>query len=715
MQTHKLCGLTLVVLLAAGCGGGSGVTDEWCGDDIAQAGEECDGADLGGASCESLNLGGGELACDTSCRFVVRDCEEQAACGNDTAEYPEDCDGTDLFGLSCSDLGFSSGTLACTNQCTYDTAACEGGGECGNDSLEPGEECDGADLGGATCSSLGLGGGSLDCSSSCHYDVTDCDVQAECDNGGVEYPEVCDGSDLDGNECTDVGFYGGDLACGSDCESFDTSGCVGTCGDDIINGPEVCDGSQVAGEICEAQGYYPGTLACNATCDGYDVSGCGGTCGDSVANGPENCDGADFGADSCAARGFHTGSLVCGSNCLDVDDSACAEYCGDGTMNGPEACDGVDVGGFTCANGADPRCVPDCSEVVCNLTSVLIVEVATGNPDWVELLNTSSSSVNLLGWVIEWNGYDQGSNVMSGQLILPDYDLAAGERVVIYDEYNGGGGPPTVAVGEIEFHENIWWGDSPGSALLTDDASAPLDFVRWGGDDFDPPAGVAWTDGPEYLPGTNEDYLTLSRNPELVDTDTMGDWCQTYESWGLTNEACPVVQPPGAVLITEIDTGQPTDRIELYNNGNADVDLENFAIVWDIPQWGGPDIAWLPTFTLAAGAYVTIIDDCGGPGSNCPEVDSAGIHVENINWGSDDDGFCMLVDSFSFTGVDFVRWGGETEDPYAPDTWTDGAGAPPVMPNGTVIGRSSLTDTDSGDDWCVMAAESFGSANGACQ
>jgi len=716
MRTHHYCGLTLAVVLAAGCGGGSGVNAGYCGDDSVGVGEECDGADMGGATCESLSLGGGDLACDTECRYVVRDCDVQADCGNGTAEYPEECDTDDLSGVNCEDLGFSSGPLACTSECSYDTAACVGGGECGNDELEAGEECDGADLGGDTCASLGLGGGSLDCSSDCHYDVVDCDVQAECGNDGLEYPEVCDGSDLDGNGCTDVGFYGGELACEVDCEGFDTSGCVGSCGDGLINGPELCDATDVAGETCQAQGYYPGQLSCSGTCDGYDFSTCGGTCGDGQLNGPENCDGADFGTDSCADRGFHSGSLTCATNCLDIDDAACSDYCGDGVLNGPEACDGADVGGFTCSNGAEARCAGDCSEVVCNLTTVLIVEIGAGNPDWVELMNVSGGPVNLQDWVLEWNGYDNADNTAGGTLVLPDYPLPDGARVVVFDEYGGGGGAPTVNPGEIQFHDNIWWGDTPGSVLLTDDASSPMDFVRWGGPDFDPPAGMAWTDGPDFLQSSNDDAMSLSRNPEDLDTDGMGDFCLTFESWGTTNEACPVIPPPGSVLITEIDTGQPIDRIELYNNSSADVDLEDLAIVWDIPQWGGPDVTWLPPFTLVAGDYVAIIDDCPVvPGQTCPSVDNAGIHVENINWGSDTDGMCALVDAFSFAGVDFVRWGGNTEDAFAPDLWSDGSGMPPAMPSGTVIGRSSLTDTDSGDDWCVMQAATFGAANSTCQ
>jgi hypothetical protein len=40
-----------------------------CGDGQIQAPEECDGDNLGGATCESIGLGPGELACTSGCYF----------------------------------------------------------------------------------------------------------------------------------------------------------------------------------------------------------------------------------------------------------------------------------------------------------------------------------------------------------------------------------------------------------------------------------------------------------------------------------------------------------------------------------------------------------------------------------------------------------------------------------------------------------------------
>ncbi len=46
-------------------------------------------------------------------------------CGNNVREGIEMCDGEDLFGQSCESLGFSTGTLACAQGCEeFDTSAC---------------------------------------------------------------------------------------------------------------------------------------------------------------------------------------------------------------------------------------------------------------------------------------------------------------------------------------------------------------------------------------------------------------------------------------------------------------------------------------------------------------------------------------------------------------------------------------------------------------
>jgi len=48
------------------------------------------------------------------------------ACGNGMIDAGEQCDGTNLGGASCKSLGYNTdGTLACTASCTFDTSGCQ--------------------------------------------------------------------------------------------------------------------------------------------------------------------------------------------------------------------------------------------------------------------------------------------------------------------------------------------------------------------------------------------------------------------------------------------------------------------------------------------------------------------------------------------------------------------------------------------------------------
>lgn len=63
---------------ASGLGGeGEAVGDDpvpVCGDGTIDAGEQCDGANLGGASCTTRGFTGGTLSCSASCTFVTSSC-----------------------------------------------------------------------------------------------------------------------------------------------------------------------------------------------------------------------------------------------------------------------------------------------------------------------------------------------------------------------------------------------------------------------------------------------------------------------------------------------------------------------------------------------------------------------------------------------------------------------------------------------------------------
>jgi len=172
-----------------------------CGDGAVNPGEECDGAQLGGATCDALAMGGqtasgGTPACNGSCMLTEGTC---TFCGDGMREGTELCDGAQLGGATCQMFAMpgdtaSGGTPACNAICMPTVGTCT---FCGDNSQEGTEECDGTDLNGGQCSSPLAAGpghsGTLSCAANCTYDITDC-----CLNGGQPCMGMnalcCDGS-----------------------------------------------------------------------------------------------------------------------------------------------------------------------------------------------------------------------------------------------------------------------------------------------------------------------------------------------------------------------------------------------------------------------------------------------------------------------------------------------------------------------------------------
>jgi hypothetical protein len=89
-------------------------------------------------------------------------------------EAGEDCEGTDFQGLTCQGLGFYEGDLGCTN-CAVDESQCTG--FCGDNQANGPEACDGAaGLPAFSCSVFEWGRGLLECSDRCDTFVAGCSV-----------------------------------------------------------------------------------------------------------------------------------------------------------------------------------------------------------------------------------------------------------------------------------------------------------------------------------------------------------------------------------------------------------------------------------------------------------------------------------------------------------------------------------------------------------
>ncbi|MBU1512432.1 IgGFc-binding protein [Myxococcota bacterium] len=147
-----------------------------CGDGRVQDFEDCDGENTGGATCWTRGYDLGVLRCTDECTFDEGDCRDlpPQTCGDGVLQAGEYCDGDDLGEVSCERLGFSGGRLSCAD-CAFDTEGCHGEPDvCGDGVRQESEACDGDDLGDATCEFLGHAPGTLTCAMNCTFDPAGC-------------------------------------------------------------------------------------------------------------------------------------------------------------------------------------------------------------------------------------------------------------------------------------------------------------------------------------------------------------------------------------------------------------------------------------------------------------------------------------------------------------------------------------------------------------
>jgi len=370
------------------CIGGQGGI---CGDQVVDAGEQCDGANLGAISdCIDLGFSGGNLHCGLDCLYSTAQCQspDGGNCGDNIIDAGEQCDGQNWGVINgCVDFGFGAGVLSCDSECQFDTNACSfitGTGTCGDRFIGSGELCDGSNWGTVSgCSDFdAFTAGSLGCDTSCDFDTSACTggMGSACGDGVLDAGESCDGTNLGGvNSCTDLGFADGAIGCDGSC-ALDTTGCIpffgSNCGDGVIDAGEQCDSSSwgIVSSCADFDSFSAGGIFCDSSCE-FDTSGCtggqGSICGDGVIDAGEQCDGSNLGAlTGCTALGFvsSSGALSCDSSCT-LDTSQCVPLsggnCGDGVIDGGEQCDGSnwgiisdcsDFGGFT---GGSIECI-DC-------------------------------------------------------------------------------------------------------------------------------------------------------------------------------------------------------------------------------------------------------------------------------------------------------------------------------------------------------------------
>jgi hypothetical protein len=203
-------------------------------------------------------------------------------CGNGMIEGSEACDGADLGGNSCQTLGFAAGTLVCQANCALDTTGCTNI-VCGNGAIESGEQCDSGNLGGATCQTFGFDSGTLSCSA-CSYDTSSCVnlptcAHNKCTQGGplTSGCESCVTTvcSIDSYCCSTAW----DTTCVYEVDDYCGFGLCSTCAhDECVTGSPLtttCDACAAA--IC-ADDPFCCQLSWDSTCVSEKTTYCGGTC-----------------------------------------------------------------------------------------------------------------------------------------------------------------------------------------------------------------------------------------------------------------------------------------------------------------------------------------------------------------------------------------------------------------------------------------------------
>lgn len=212
-----------------GCDGDTFPCEGGCAPD----GADCCTGDGGFCAAGTLCVGDDKccpsnapVLCDGNCQSA-----DAACCGNGVLEAGETCDGADVGGKTCESEGIGEGFLGCTSSCTLDTSGCgcgEGFKSCGGDCIPEDADCCGSDgtfcTGDAFCvNGACCGDGAVSGDEVCENPSgpsPDCGPQEICRHD-------CSGCFYVGNDCEGACCPGNDPSCISpraDC--FCDEGCV---------------------------------------------------------------------------------------------------------------------------------------------------------------------------------------------------------------------------------------------------------------------------------------------------------------------------------------------------------------------------------------------------------------------------------------------------------------------------------------------------------
>ncbi|GAA4714330.1 lamin tail domain-containing protein [Nocardioides conyzicola] len=248
--------------------------------------------------------------------------------------------------------------------------------------------------------------------------------------------------------------------------------------------------------------------------------------------------------------------------------------------------------------GAANSCPPPGGGVVLN-------EVKSNpNPDFVELLNTSSKSVDITGW----KAVDDDPSHTPLVITTATTVLAPGG----YFTFNPN---DTTAYPSGSFG----LGSNDQITIFLPDGTTVVDGFNWEG--IGAPGNHADPSYGRCANGTGTMVLNLAATP------------------GAAN-SCPVVAPPEAIKINEVESnGDPVaDWVELTNTGGTAVDVSG----WQLRDGGesNPAVTIPSGTTIAPGGFYAIYTEIPGPGFGLGVDDQVTLYktdgtaaVDSYSWG----------------------------------------------------------------------------------
>lgn len=223
--------------------------------------------------------------------------------------------------------------------------------------------------------------------------------------------------------------------------------------------------------------------------------------------------------------------------------------------------------------------------------------------DWIEIVNTGSSTVDVSGWtVLDNDGTHTPLAFVSGSTLAP------GGYLSIYTEPAGGGG--------------FGLGGADSARLFSDAAGTTLvDSYNW----------------------TTHASTTYGRCP-----DGTGAFATTTTSTRGAANACPPVFSPAAVKINEVESNGDSvgDWVELVNTSGAPGDISGWKLV---DNDSSHPFAVVPNGTvIAPGGFYSIYTEFPPPGFGLGSADSATLYQADGT---------SLVDSYAWTSHAATTYG----------------------------------------------------------